>query len=729
MTARRPSPPSAEPTAAATAAPAATSLRQAWPARLWRIARRPWVIAITTMVLTELAIEPLLFVFDDWGLSLSPTPARAWVPAIMLTLGIALAVLLTRNRELRLARRALRQERNRAAATLQAITDGVMTVDAADRLRYLNPSAERLCNLAAPQLLGLSVVQALPWPAADAQALAEALARCRRSRRVVEVGHTLQLSTDAGERRVQVVASPVFEQTPAKDAVTRPASLLPAERQHGRPVDSRLPTDQGGRVIAVVLALSDMTEQIANAERLQRDATHDALTGLPNRALLSDRLQQAVLAAQAGHRHVAVLFIDLDRFKRINDSLGHRQGDAVLRTVAQRLQRCLRAHDTLARWGGDEFVVLLEDAHDREVVAARAAQMIDAVIREIRIEAEDAAAIEVACGCSVGIAMAPHDGCAADALLAMADTAMYRGKARGGRRFEFYASEMPAWTREWLALETRLRHALDQNSFVLHYQPQVDLRSGQVVGLEALLRWRQPDGTLWRPARFLPVTEETSLILHIGEWVVREAIGQLARWRSQGLPLVPVSVNVSTRQCLDRRLVSVVGQALAEHHVAPGLLKIEVTESTAMADLGQLRSLLAELREMGVQVSMDDFGTGFSSLSHLKNFRVDQIKIDPSFVRDISRDPNGAAIVRATIALAHGLGLPVVAEGVESEEQRQFLAEHDCDIAQGYLYAQAQDSTTIAALLRERVAGGLPMSRARSLPAPTEPAPLGLLPA
>ncbi len=654
-------------------------------------------------------------------LALALWMGHAGLPAVALSLGIALATVTSRNRELRAARRALRRERSRADATLQAITDGVLTVDLHDRLRYLNPSAERLCKRPAAQLLGQSVMRALPWQVADAQTLAEALSRCRSTRRVVHIGQALKLVSTDGDRRVKVVASPVFEQPGTATSMASPAPLDGP--------DSRLPTDRGGPVIAVVLALSDVTDQISQAERLQRDATHDALTGLPNRALLSDRLQQAALGAQAGHRHVAILFIDLDRFKRINDSLGHRQGDQVLRTVAERLQRCLRAHDTLARWGGDEFVVLLEDAHDREVVAARAAQMIDAVTREIRIDTAEDNAIEVACGCSIGIVMAPHDGCAADALLAMADTAMYRGKARGGRRFEFYASEMPAWTREWLALETRLRHALEQNSFVLHYQPQVDLRSGQVVGLEALLRWRQPDGSLWRPARFLPVTEETSLILHIGEWVVREAVGQIARWRAQGLPLVPVSVNVSTRQCLDRRLVAVVAEALVEHRVAAELLKIEVTESTAMADLGQLRSLLAELREMGVQVSMDDFGTGFSSLSHLKNFRVDQIKIDPSFVRDISRDANGAAIVRATIALAHGLGLPVVAEGVESEEQMQFLADHDCDIAQGYLYAQAQDSATIATLLRERVAGGLPMSRARSLPAPTEPAPLSLLPA
>lgn len=483
---------------------------------------------------------------------------------------------------------------------------------------------------------------------------------------------------------------------------------------------------QTRRALAVALGHAEAARQ--------RVVTHDALTGLPNRSALCERLQQAVREAADGRRRVAVLFIDLDRFKRINDSLGHRQGDRVLLSLAARLQGCLQDRDTLARWGGDEFVALLDDARgseidDRDRVAGRAAQMIEAVTRELHIESAEIGAIDVACGCSIGIAMTPDDGLSADTLLAMADTAMVRAKAHGGRRYEFHARGMRAWTREWLALETRLRHALDEDAFVLHYQPQVDLRSGRVAGLEALLRWRQRDGTLWRPARFLPVAEDTGLILSIGTWVLREAIGQLARWRAEGLPLVPVSVNVSTRQCLDRRLVQVVAHALAEHRMPASLLKIEVTESTAMADLGQLRSLLAELRSLGVQVSMDDFGTGFSSLSHLRNFQVDQIKIDPSFVRDIRRDANGAAIVCATIALAHGLGLPVVAEGVESEEQMAFLAEHGCDIAQGYLYAQAQDGGTIATLLRERVAIGLPMARARSLPTPTEPAALDLLPA
>ncbi|WP_050757367.1 putative bifunctional diguanylate cyclase/phosphodiesterase [Leptothrix cholodnii] len=656
--------------------------------------------------------------FHVHGLWLLPLPMlvtglalalwQLWIPTVGLSIGLVTGWLLTRNQELRSARMALQHERGQADATLQAITDSVITVDTGARVQYLNPSAERLAGHSLAEARGHAVGTLFQWDEPDAQTLEQALAECLQERRVVQVGLALRLKAPQGERQVQIIASPVFERQIESglsgDRLDRPLRRAPAD--HDR-----------DRVTGAVLALSDVTEALRAADKLQHEATHDALTGLPNRALLSDRLQHAVLGAQAGQRSVAVLFIDLDRFKRINDSLGHRHGDAVLKEVASRLQQCCRAHDTLARWGGDEFVVLLEDVPSRDAVAARAAQMIDSVTLEFAIDQ-----VEVACGCSIGIAMAPQDGVAVDALLAMADTAMYRGKSRGGKRFEFYASEMPSWTREWLALETRLRHGLETQSFVLHYQPQVNLKTGQLVGLEALLRWRQPDGELWLPGRFLPVTEETGLILPIGEWVIREATQQLARWRDQGLPLVPVSVNVSTRQCLDRRLVQVVAEALLCSGIDAGLLKLEVTESTAMADLGHLRGLLVELRALGVQVAMDDFGTGFSSLSHLKHFQIDQIKIDPSFVRDISRDANGAAIVRATIALAHGLGLPVVAEGVESEEQMAFLSAHHCDIAQGFLYARAQDSDSVASMLSLSLATGTPLQSSTWQAMPEQPA-------
>ncbi len=607
-----------------------------------------------------------------------------WLPSMALTLSLSLGWLLARNRELRRAQRELQQARSQADTTLQAITDGVITIDARRRVRYLNPSAERLVSHALAQAQGLPLADVLALDAHGQPLLDQALSECLLQARVVQIQRPLRVMCQGVEHQVQVTASPVrtSDSTPPRPAEA--AADAPARGFDLHPV-------QGA-----VLTLTDMTDRLHAASRQQHEATHDQLTGLPNRTLLTDRLQHAVLGAQRGHTSVALLFIDLDRFKRINDSLGHRHGDTVLQVIAQRLRDSCQPHDTVARWGGDEFVVLLEQATSREVVAARAAQIIVAVTDDLLIDE-----IEVACGCSIGIVMAPQDGVASDALLAMADTAMYRGKARGGKRFEFYAAEMPAWTREWLALETRLRHGLEEHRFELHYQPQVHLVTNRPVGMEALLRWRQPDGELWAPARFLAVTEETGLILSIGEWVIREATRQIARWRTEGLPLLPVSVNVSARQCLDRRLVQVVADALTDSAVPAALLKIEITESTAMSDLGQLHHLLTDLRAMGVSVAMDDFGTGYSSLSYLKRFPVDQIKIDPSFINDITSDPNGAAIVRATIALAHGLGVPVVAEGVESEEQMRFLKLHQCDIAQGYLYAHPQSADDLSVFLRK----------------------------
>jgi diguanylate cyclase (GGDEF)-like protein len=604
---------------------------------------------------------------------------QVWLPAMALTAGLVIAFTLTRAAELQGARDDLAHAQGQADATLRAITDSVLSIDAQLRVRYLNPSAERLVGDTLARVQGLHVSTLLHLTPRDAQVLEAALGACLEDREVVQLQQPLRLDTPPQPRLVRLIASPV-----------RPAHLGSRGRERGKergPNPAR--SAKGGaphrRVSAqpeVVLALSDVTVEVQAGEQLRHEATHDKLTGLPNRTLLTDRLQHALTGVARSQRTLAVLFVDLDRFKRINDSLGHRQGDAVLQEVARRLVACSRAHDTVARWGGDEFVVLLEDVPSREVAAALAGQLIDAVAAEFQLDG-----IEVECGCCVGIALAPQDGKDADTLLALADTAMYRGKAHGGKRFEFYASEMPAWTREWLAIETRLRHGLEGGDFVLHYQPQVNLIDGSPVGLEALLRWRQPDGELWSPGRFINVTEETGLILSIGAWVIREATRQMAAWRDAGVPLVPVSVNVSARQCLDRHLVKVVADALADADIPAHLLKIEVTESTAMADLGQLKALLTELRQLGVAVAMDDFGTGYSSLAHLKRFPVDQIKIDPSFIHDITTDANGAAIVRATIALAHGLGVPVVAEGVENAEQMRFLTEHHCDIAQGYLYA------------------------------------------
>ncbi|MEY2876444.1 MAG: hypothetical protein RLZZ373_3815, partial [Pseudomonadota bacterium] len=571
----------------------------------------------------------------------------------------AIALLLSRAMEVRTTRTDLQRERGLTEVTLQAISDAVLTLDHAHRVRYLNASAERLIRQpanvpadgVATAVLDQPVQSVLNLAQPDEQILLQAIGDCQDQQRVVMVDLSLHLDTSDGEHLVRAVISPTHAASEA---------------------------DRG-----VVIVLTDVTATARAELRIEHGSTHDGLTGLPNRVLLTDLLAHALAHGRHQHQALAVLFIDLDHFGRINDSLGQRQGNEVLEVIAARMRRVFRPHDTIARWGNDQFVVLIEDVTSREVVAALAAQLIDMVARELRVDD-----VAIACTCSVGIALSPDDAPTTDSLLTMAEAAMSRAKAAGGGRFEFYTSGMSTLTRDWLALENRLRHALESEEFVLHYQIQTDLRTGRPVGLEALLRWRQDDGELWAPARFLSITEETGLIVAVGNWVIREATAQVRRWIDAGVTPVPVSVNVSARQCMDSQLIDVIAGALKAADIPPSLLKVEITESTAMADLDHLKQLLMQLRQLGVAIALDDFGTGFSSLAHLKRFPVDQIKIDPSFIADIHRDPNGAAIVRATIALAHGLGVPVVAEGVENEAQIRFLREHHCDMVQGYLYGR-----------------------------------------
>jgi diguanylate cyclase (GGDEF)-like protein/PAS domain S-box-containing protein len=449
----------------------------------------------------------------------------------------------------------------------------------------------------------------------------------------------------------------------------------------------------------------DITAKKAVEARIHFQAHHDALTGLANRMLLIDRLEHAMAQADSDGHALWVLFVDLDRFKRINDSLGHKAGDAVLKSVAQRMQAHMRPADTIARLGGDEFVLVLSDWPAGSLSLGLVQRMMDAVRAPY---AANGNAILISC--SVGIAVYPGDAATAELLVERADVAMYRAKEAGRNNAHFYKAEMNALAMSRLRMESDLRGALQANEFVLHYQPQMDLKSGRIVGVEALLRWQHMRPGLRQPAEFIGVAEEIGLIVPIGDWVLNQACLQAVAWQQAGLPAMHVAVNLSARQFAQPELVASVSAALERSGLQPSLLEIEITESLMMTDVEQAVATLADLKRLGVGVSVDDFGTGHSSLYYLKRFPIDVLKIDRSFVRDIVSDADDAAIVAAIISLAHSLGMTVVAEGVEHADQLIYLARCGCDTVQGYMIsppmrAEALDPFLVDAPAQDSVRG------------------------
>ena len=419
-------------------------------------------------------------------------------------------------------------------------------------------------------------------------------------------------------------------------------------------------------------------------EQLEHQANYDALTGLPNRSLLYDRLRQAVYS-QRQPRPMAVVFIDLDHFKFVNDSLGHGTGDKLLKDMADRLRGVLREGDTVARLGGDEFVVVLNDQSNEEVIF-RAVQRMSAKLSEpLTIDGK-----ELYVTCSAGISLYPQDGADVETLLSNADAAMYRAKEHGRNNFQFYTSEMNERINERLTLENALRRALERDELLLNFQQKVDLGSGALCGAEALVRWNHPELGFLRPERFIPLAEETGLILSIGEWVIRAACLQVRAWLDAGLKPGRVSVNLSARQFRQEGLVRAVSRILEETGVDPGHLELELTESTVMHNVAAGIATLHGLKSLGVALSVDDFGTGYSSLSYLKDLPIDVLKIDRSFVRDIGAGdgPDDGVLAQAIVSLGHSLHLRVVAEGVETEAQLRFLKRHRCDEAQGFFYGE-----------------------------------------
>ena len=433
-------------------------------------------------------------------------------------------------------------------------------------------------------------------------------------------------------------------------------------------------------VSAVANQLGAVIVRKRSEEQLKYLAHHDVLTGLPNRALLHDRLRQAMYEAARHHRIVGVAFLDLDRFKTINDSLGHEIGDQLLRAVAQRLSDCLRPGDTVARLSGDEFAVVLAGMAHADDAARVVQKILGAFTLPFPVAAQ-----ELFVTASVGLTLYPLDDSGAEGLLRNADIAMYRAKEAGRNNYQFYAPEMTAKSRERLSLENALRYALERGEFEIHYQPVVDIGARAVEGVEALVRWRHPERGMVSPADFIPLAEETGLIVPLGEWVLEQACRQVRAWRAQGLPRLTLAVNVSARQFRQKGLSEAIAAVLARTGFDAADLELELTESL-LADTEILATLNA-LAAQGIQLSIDDFGTGYSALSYLKRFPIDTLKIDRSFVRDAASDPDTAALTSAMIAMAHALEIRVIAEGVETEEQLRFLAEHGCDAVQGYYFS------------------------------------------
>jgi diguanylate cyclase (GGDEF)-like protein len=467
----------------------------------------------------------------------------------------------------------------------------------------------------------------------------------------------------------------------------------------------------GSKVNAMRESLRDSNEKLGAAlATIKQLATHDTLTGLPNRALFTESLTRALARAERHGWPLALFFMDLDRFKNINDTLGHQLGDEALKEAARRISSCIRDSDISARLGGDEFVLLVEEFEGPTVLIEIAERILAAIYQPLSIGGH-----ELNLSASIGICTFPIDAKDAGTLLSNADIAMYQAKEQGRNRYRFYSPRFNEHSVERLALETGLRYAIERDELVLLYQPRISIPTGRIVGVEALLRWQHPELGLLRPDRFIPLAEESGLIVPIGLWVLRTACATARMWREGGMP-VPVAVNLSARQFHDGRLVADIAGILAASGLAPGELELEVTESTVMQNPEQAVTLMEEIRRLGVRLAMDDFGVGYSSIGHLKHFPIDSLKLDRTFVRDLPEDINDVAITRAVIAMAHTLGINVIAEGVEREAQLELLRAEGCDEYQGYL---CQVPLALAELVPfVRGSGSFAMAGAGSVPMP-----------
>jgi diguanylate cyclase (GGDEF)-like protein/PAS domain S-box-containing protein len=558
------------------------------------------------------------------------------------------------------------REREQAHVTLNSIADAVICSDLAMNVTFLNRVAERLTG----------------WPRQEAV-----------GRPMSEILHIVDSAT---QKTIDPMRS-----APAQDDPSQPSNSMLIRRGDGFQIpieNSAAPIhDVDGRSAGSVIVLRDVTVARTMALQLAHSAHHDSLTGLPNRAFLEERVELAIALAARHGTKLAVLFLDLDGFKHVNDSLGHSTGDKLLISIAGRLVECVRGTDTVSRQGGDEFVVLLSEVNRAEDAAISANRILEAVAQVHSVDAHDLHVTS-----SLGISIYPDDGENAETLIKNADTAMYQAKDMGRQTYRFFKPAMNARVVERQSIEADLRRALERQELELHYQPKIDLTTDLTSGVEALIRWHHPTRGLISPAQFIPIAEDCRLILPIGEWVVGEACRQAGRWAAAGLSFGTMAVNVSAVQFREHNFAQRVFAIVSETGMDPRRLELELTESLLMTGSESTASTLQRLRRKGVQVALDDFGTGYSSLSYLQRFPVDCLKIDQSFIRQISTVGTQSTLVTAIINMAHTLGLRVVAEGVETREELQFIKDRGCDVGQGYYFSRPLTASAFAERLEEQ---------------------------
>jgi diguanylate cyclase (GGDEF)-like protein/PAS domain S-box-containing protein len=561
------------------------------------------------------------------------------------------------------------EQNERAQVTLNSIGDAVVSTDVAGNVTYL--------NVVAQTLTGWSQLEAAGHPLEDVFRIIDGATRAqarnpmefaiRENKTVSLTPNCVLIRRDGGESPIEDSAAPIH--------------------------------DRQGQVTGAVMVFHDVSEARATTVRMAYLAQHDGLTDLPNRILFSDRLSEAMTLASRYRRQLAVLFLDIDRFKHVNDSLGHDIGDRLLQSIAQRLLGCVRASDTVSRQGGDEFVILLSELTHAEDATVCADKILETLRMPHRIDKHD-----VQVTASIGIVTYPDDGTDCETLMKHADFAMYHAKENGRDNRQFFKRDLNLRAVKRQSLEDSMRHALEREEFSVHYQPKVNLENGEIVGVEALIRWLHPDLGLVSPAEFIPIAEECGLMVPIGRWVLGQACHQAQAWQEIGLAPIRIAVNISAAELRARDFLRGVGVILAETGLDPHLLELELTETFLMQDSKAMLAVLQELKRSGLKLALDDFGTGYSSLNHLKRFPIDTLKIDRSFVRGVTTNSDDASIVCAVISMGKNLHMRVVAEGVETREQLAFLQDRECPFGQGYYFSKPLTGQACTQLLRRGIA-------------------------